>query len=405
MDQINEFMATMPGWLAAILTVIFGVIVAYIIRTILAGAINRTRLGAKAKTTGGNIGSAIGRAAFWLILLFFIMLALGYLNMGQFTQPIERLYSDIAAFVPNLIGAGFAFFLGWILARVAQKATTSVLQAVQVDTIATRLGVTTATGSTGSISRAMGLLVFVTIIVTSAIIALDILAISAISVPLASLLQSFLDFIPNLIGAGIVLAAALLIGKFISNFLQNFLPTLGFDRSINTLMAFDDGEGLQVSPSRVAGNLAFIIVAVLGLTAALDILKIEFLSTTFDQIVDFGGQLLRAAVLIMIGVFLATLISRIMAGVINPKFAELFRYVAILIFTFLGLSSIDPKGDIVPIAFGALVIGSAVAGALAFGIGGREWAGEVLHKLFPPKEFGNNKPVKKTPARRPTPKK
>lgn len=405
MDQINEFMVTMPGWLAAVITVVVGIIVAYIAKTVLGGAINRTPFGTKAKTTGGNIGNAIGRAAFWLILLFFIMLALGYLDMGQFTQPIENLYSDILTFIPKLIGAGFAFFIGWILARVAQNATTSTLQAAQVDNLATRSGFSSATGSKGSISKSLGLLVFVLIIVPVSIAALGILDIDAISIPLSGMLQSFLDFIPSLIGAGIVLGLALFIGKFVSNFLQSFLPTLGFDNSINTLMAIDDGEGLAFSPSRIAGNLAFLIIAVLGLTAALDILGIDFLSATFDQIVDFGGQLLRAAVLIMIGVFLATFIARIMAGVISPKIAELFRYVAILIFTFLGLSSLDPNGDIIPIAFGALVIGTAVAGAIAFGVGGREWAGQVLQTLFPPKEMGGNKTPTKRPAPRRTTKK
>jgi hypothetical protein len=174
------------------------------------------------------------------------------------------------------------------------------------------------------------------------------------------------------------------------------------------LMAIDDGEGLRFKPSSVAGNLAFLIVTVLGLTAALDILGISFLSETFDDIVAFGGQLLRAAVLIMIGVFLANFISRIMAGMISPRIAEFFRYVAILIFVFLGLSSLDPAGDIIPTAFGALVIGTAVAGALAFGLGGREWAGDVLRKLFPPKDMGGSTtkaaPKKAAPRRKTPPK-
>lgn len=199
-----------------------------------------------------------------------------------------------------------------------------------------------------------------------------------------------------------MLGLVIFIGRFVSNFLKSFLPTLGFDNSVNTLMAIDDGEGLKFSPSAIAGNLAFLIIAVLGLTAALDLLGIEFLSETFDDIVVFGGQLLRAAVLIMIGVFLANFISRIMAGVISPRIAEFFRYVAMLVFVFLGLSSLDPNGDIIPTAFGALVIGTAVAGALAFGLGGRDWAGQVLQKVFPPKDMGGNTPAKKPAARRTT---
>jgi hypothetical protein len=258
------------------------------------------------------------------------------------------------------------------------------------------------------LATAIGTLVFIFVIVPVAIAALGILDIEEISIPLSGLLNSFLDFIPILFSATIVLGLAIFIGKFISNFLKGFLPTLGFDTSINTVMAIDDGEGLRFKPSSVAGNLAFLIITVLGLTAALDILGIEFLSNTFDDIVAFGGQLLRAAVLIMIGVFLANFISRIMAGMISPRIAELFRYVAILIFVFLGLSSLDPEGQIIPIAFGALVIGTAVAGALAFGIGGRDWAGDVLQKMFPPKDMNasdaKTEPKKAAPRRKTPPK-
>jgi hypothetical protein len=390
MDQVNEFMATMPGWLAAIITAIVAIIVAYIVKTVITTVVNKTKLGAKAKTTGGNLGSALGRASFWLTLLFFVPPFLGFLNLGQYAQPIDDMFRNIAVFLPNIIGAALLLGIGYIVSKIAQNAVTTTLRAMQVDNLMTRFGVASATGSTGSLAVGLGTLVFVIVISFFAIGALDVLDIDAISGPLSGLLQSFLDFIPELISAAVVLGLAIFIGRFVSGFLKSFLPTLGFDSSVNTLMSIDDGEGLRFAPSVVAGNLAFLIITVLGLTAALDILGIVFLSETFDDIVAFGGQLLRAAVLIMIGVFLANFISRIMAGMISPRIAELFRYVAILIFVFLGLSSLDPAGDIIPTAFGALVIGTAVAGALAFGIGGREWAGEVLHKLFPPKDM--NKP-------------
>lgn len=407
MEQINEFMATMPGWVAAIVTAIIAIIIAFIVRAVITTVINKTRFGAKAKTTGGNLGSALGRAAFWLTLLFFVPPFLGFLELGEYAQPIDDLFRNIAAFLPNLIGAALLFGIGYVVSKIAQNAVTTTLRAVQIDNLVTRFGLSTATGSTGSLASAFGTLAFVIIISFFAIGALDVLDIAAISGPLSGLLQSFLDFIPELFSATIVLGLAILIGKFVSNFLKGFLPTLGFDNSINTLMAIDDGEGLKIKPSAVAGSLAFLIITVLGLTAALELLGVQYLSDTFDEIVIFGGQLLRAAVLIMIGVFLATFISRIMAGIISPRIAEMFRYIAVLIFVFLGLSSLDPAGDIIPTAFGALVIGTAVAGAIAFGVGGRDWAGEVLQKLFPPKNMGETSTkaaAKKPAARRKTPK-
>ena len=397
MEQFEAFMADMPGWLAAILTAIVAIVLAFIVKAVITAVVNKTRFGVKAKTTGGNLGSALGTAGFWLTLLFFVPPFLGYLSLGEYAAPINDLFRNIADFLPNLIGAALLFGIGYIIAKIAQNATSATLRAVNVDGFAARAGVTEATGSKGSIANALGTLVFILVLVPVIIGALGILDIEEISGPLSNLLQSFLDFIPELISAAVVLALAIFIGRFVSNFLKGFLPTLGFDNSVNTLMAIDDGQGLRFQPSSVAGNLAFLVIAVLGLTAALDILGIEFLSATFDDIVAFGGQLLRAAILIMIGVFLANFIARIMAGVISPRIAEVFRYVAILIFTFLGLSSLDPSGDIIPTAFGALVIGAAVAGSLAFGIGGRDWAGQVLNKMFPPKNISGPTPT--TPAR------
>ncbi|WP_298913276.1 mechanosensitive ion channel [uncultured Algimonas sp.] len=397
MDQINQFMAEMPGWLAAVITAVVAIVIAFIVKIVITTIVNKTRLGAKARTTGGNLGSALGRAGFWLTLLFFVPPFLGFLELGEYGRPIDDMFRNIWGFLPNLIGAALILGIGYVIAKIAQNATTTTLRAMQIDNLMTRFGVTDATGSQGSLASAAGTLIFILVIVPVLIGALGVLDIDEISIPLSNLLQDFLDFIPELISAAVVLALAIFIGRFVSNFLKGLLPTLGFDNSINTLMSIDDGKGLRFAPSVVAGNLAFLIIAVLGLTAALDILGIEFLSATFDDIVAFGGQLLRAAVLIMIGVFLANFISRIMAGMISPRIAELFRYVAILIFVFLGLSSLDPAGDIIPTAFGALVIGTAVAGSLAFGLGGRDWAGQVLQKLFPPKDM--SKPVEKTPAK------
>ena len=419
MDQINVIMADMPGWLSAIIIAVVALVVAFIVKFVVSAVVNKTRFGAKAKTTGGNLGNALGTAGFWLTLLFFVPPFLGALDMGEYARPIDDLFRIIADFIPKLIGAALLFGIGYLIAKIAQNAVTTTLRAMNIDGFASRLGlgdgatttidpvtgertVSAPAASTGSLARALGTLLFILIIVPVVIGALGILDIEEISGPLSGMLQSFVDFIPQLISAAIVLALAIFIGRFVSNFVKGFLPTLGFDNSVNTLMAIDDGQGLRFSPSSVAGNLAFLIIAVLGLTAALDILGIEFLSATFDDIVAFGGQLLRAAVLIMIGVFLANFISRIMAGMISPKIAELFRYVAILIFVFLGLSSLDPAGDIIPTAFGALVIGAAVAGSLAFGIGGRDWAGQVLNKMFPPKNIDGPaaKPaVRKTAAR------
>lgn len=378
--------------IAGIILVV-GILISFFLRGLVSGAINRTGIGRKAKTTGGNIGKSIGKAVFWLGLLYTLYLAFSRVGMGEYFGPVENLFDNIAAFIPSLLGAGFTFFIGFIVAKVAGNATSSVLEAAQVDNLAARSGVTEATGSSNSLAKGLGTLVFVLIIVPVAIAALGVLNLEGVSGPLTEMLSGFTGYIPSIIGASIVLALAIFIGRFASKFLADFLPTLGFDKSINSIMMLDDGEEMKTSPSKGAGFLVFIITLVLGVSAAVNILGIDSLTNAFTTVQEFGGSLLRAAVLIGIGVFLANFMGRFMSSMMNPKLAAFVKYIAMGLFVFLGLSSLDPTGDIVPTAFTAFVGATAVAAALAFGLGGREWAKQVLNKMVPPS--GINKLGKK----------
>jgi len=386
MEKIQNYIQNVD-WtnigIAGVILVV-GILISFFLRGLVAGAINRTGIGRKAKTTGGNIGKSIGKAVFWLGLLYTLYLAFSRVGMSEYFGPVENLFDNIAAFIPSLLGAGFTFFIGFIIAKVAGNATSSVLEAAQVDNLAARTGVTEATGSSNTLAKGLGTLVFVLIIVPVTIAALGVLNLNGVSGPLTEMLSGFTSYIPSIIGASLVLALAIFFGRFASNFLADFLPTLGFDKSINSVMMLDDGVETKTSPSKAAGYLVFIIAAVIGVSAAVDILGVDSLTNAFGTVQDFGGRLLGAAVLVGIGVFLANFMGRFMSTIMDPKVANFIKYFAMTLFIFMGLSRIDPDGQIVPVAFSAFVIAASVAGALAFGLGGREWAKQVLNKSFPP---------------------
>ena len=152
-------------------------------------------------------------------------------------------------------------------------------------------------------------------------------------------------------------------------------------------MMLDDGEAMKTSPSKAAGYLVMIITLVIGVSAAVDILGVQSLSDAFGMVQSFGGSMLRAAVLIAIGVFLASFMGRFLGTMMNDKLASFIKYFVIVLFVFLGLSSLDTEGQIVPVAFSAFVISASVAAAIAFGLGGRDWAKNVLNKTLPPADM------------------
>lgn len=367
---------------------IVGIIISYFIRGLVSGAINRTGIGKRAKSTGGNIGKAIGKAVFWLAILYTLFLSLSRIGMGEYFGPVENLFDNISTVIPSLIGAGFIGFIGFIIAKVAGTAVTSVAEAAQVDNLVARTGVTENTGSSGSISSLLGKIVFVLIIVPVAIAVLEKLNMESISVPLTGMLTGFVSYVPNVIGACLILGISLFIGRFASNFIENLLSGFGFDKSVGDIMSLNADETLKSQPSKTVGYIVFLIIAVIGVSAAVNLLHIESLTNAFTMIQEFGGRLLKAAVLIAIGVFLANFIGRFMSSMMDSRIADFVKYVAMALFIFMGLSAIDTDGQIVPVAFSAFVYAATVAlgvgGAIAFGLGGREWAKQVLSKTFPP---------------------
>ena len=390
-DSINNMFSGMPEWLATTLTILIilaiGLVIAFVARAVISKLINATPFGRRAQTSGGNVGKAVGKAVFWLVVLYTIFVALSRLRFADSAlAPVGGLLEDIGAFIPKLIGAGFILFIGYIVARVAKTATTSTLDAAGVDNFANRTGVTAATGSTGSISNALGTIVFVLIIVPVIIAALGVLDIDSISAPLTGMLQTFLDFIPRIIGAAIVLGLAVVIGRFVRNFLESILPTFGFDRSMNEIMAIDDGTGMSVSPSRIAGTVGYVVILVLGLAAAISVLGISALDDAFGAFLELGGRVLTAAVTIIAGVFLANFVARIIGGATGSSMGRFLKYAIIVLVSFMALAQLGIGDNIVEILFASLAIGAGVAGALAFGIGGRDWARDMLNQLAPPGE-------------------
>ena len=208
MDFLNQFMQgdSWHKYVAAGLILVVGYIISGLLKMIVSGGINRTGIGKRAKTTGGNIGSAFGKAVFWLALLYTLYLALTRLGMGDHFAPIENLFTSITSFLPNLIGAVLTLVIGFAIAKVGGMATTSVLEAAQVDNLANKSGLNEATGSKGSIAKALGTLVFVMIIVPVFVAAISALQIEAISTPLSNMLNGFLEYIPQLVSALLSLA-------------------------------------------------------------------------------------------------------------------------------------------------------------------------------------------------------
>ncbi len=402
MDKMEQYMGWLPepfvGPVIALLTIVIGYIISKIAEAIIAGAINKTGLGRKAKTTGGNIGKSLSKAVFWVLWLVFIMMGLS--RFPQLAEPLEGIkgmLNDIFAYVPRIVSSGFIMFIGWILANIFREATTSTLEAAQVDSIASRLGAEeTSETSSNKIAKTVGGVVFAFILFLFGVTALGVLDIESITGPLTGMLDQVMGYIPQLISVSVVLGLSIMIGRFVANLAKSTLPAMGIDKALSAIGELDGKTNPNVVPSKIIATIAFIGISLMGAVAAMNILGIDQLTQIFNQLLSLGGSITLGAIIIGAGLFIANMISSIVTQTSGATAGKVIKYVTMLLVTFMGLNQMGIGDEIVNTAFRSFVWAAAfaagVGGAVAFGLGGRDWAKGKLNAWFPNKRPSEPKP-------------
>ena len=329
-------------------------------------------------TSGGDtVGESLGKIVSMLIWLFGLLAVLTVLGLGGVMEPIEVLLNNVMGFIDNLIGAGLIFFIGLMVARIVRDLVITALKTVDFDKWANRGGVDNVTGNT-TISSTIGTIVYVLIIIPVAIAALEQLNIESISGPASGMLSMIFAAIPNIIAAAILLGIGYLISRFVVDILKELLTGLGVDRSLSATGLLPDGTAASTIIARIVQVAIILFFAI----AATRILGFPELTNILNEVLELGGRVVFGAVVIGVGFLIANLLARLVSGADEGSMAgTIIRWVTIVLFVFMGLNYTGVAEIITETAFSAIVIGIAVAGALAFGLGGRDWAARQLDKM------------------------
>ena len=330
----------------------------------------------RAAGSGESVGMSLGKIVSLFIWLFGLLAILTVLGLDAVAGPINTLLENVVGFVPNLIGAGLLLFIGLMIAGIVRDIVITALAAVDLDKWAGRGGVENVTG-TNAISKTIGTIVYVLIAVPVAIGALGVLDVAAISVPATNMLAMILSAVPNIIVAAILLGIGYFISRFVVGLLNDVLPGLGVDRALAATGLVGEGN----TASNIIARVVQVAIILFFAIAATKQLGFPELTAILDEVLSLGASVVFGAVVIAFGFLIANLLGRLLNGGTGSSLAgNVVRYATMVLFTFMGLQFMGVGQEIVQTAFSALVIGGAVAGALAFGLGGREWAARQLEK-------------------------
>ncbi|MGE4305188.1 MAG: mechanosensitive ion channel [Novosphingobium sp.] len=375
-DQ-NLALAILEKAAIALLILVITWILAKAAKWAFAKLIDTVELFRRSTSTDESFGSSLGKIVSLLIWLFGLLAILQVFDLGGVMAPVQTLLNSIMAFVPKLIGAGLIFFIGAMVARIVRDIVVTALQTVSFDKWVNRGGAEALTGNS-QISKTIGVIVYVLIIIPVAILALDALDLASVSAPASDMLRLILAAIPRIVGAALLLGAGYLVSRFVVQILAEILPGLGVDRAVDATGILPEGTTVSGVVARITQVAIILFFAI----AATRLLGFPELTAILDRVLELGGRVVFGAVVIIVGFLIVRLLERLIGGAGESSLAAtIVKWAAIILFTFMGLQFMGVGEDIVRLAFGALVIGGAVAGALAFGLGGRNWASRQLEKL------------------------
>lgn len=392
--------------IGAILIFIIGWLVALGIAALVRGVLSKVNLNQRMNSSTGksyDLEGIISKIVFWFIFIIAISGALNQLNLNSISTPFANMVNQVLAFIPNLIGAIAVGIIGWVVATVARTAINAALAKTSMDErLSAKAGVKPMSSTIADMVYWFILLVVLTMV-------LGQLELDGLFAPLTNMVDKIFSFIPNILIAGVVFVVGYIIAKVVRGIVTNLVSTFDIQK-----LASKAGLSEQNSLPNIAGSLAFLVVIIPTIIAALNALKIDVIArpatNMLNKIMEALPNIFMAAAILIVTFYVVRMVANIIKGLIentqinqlpakvglqetmgDKKVSDLVSY-AIIFFAMLfaaiaaaDLLGFEPISAIIAmfIAFGANIILGAVILFIGF------WLANIIAGVVERSEQGS----------------
>lgn len=200
-------------------------------------------------------------------------------------------------------------------------------------------------------------------------------------------LRSVIGFVPELVGALVVILLGVLVAWAVKTVV---VKVLGFVK----IKPYTDAIGLnkvfgaKVNVPELLGDLAKWIIIIASLLPASEILGLKRVSDLTSEVVAYLPSVVVAVIIVMIGVVVADLLSRVVESTAQTigastaaVAADVTRWAVVVFVVLAALMELGIATTIISTLITAFCAMLAIAGGLAFGLGGQDAAKEVINRL------------------------
>ena len=208
---------------------------------------------------------------------------------------------------------------------------------------------------------------------------------------LADTWQGFAGFVPNFIIAVLLFILGWVVASVIGKAVSQVIGALRIDKALESAGADDvmNRAGLKLNVGGFIGGVVKWFIIVVFLITSLNILGLTDVSGFLrSNILDYLPQVLKAALVLIIATVLADFMGKVVSassragGVRSANFlGTLTRYSIWIFALIIALGTLGIAAAYMQIIFTGLVAMLAIAGGLAFGLGGKDAAARAIGHL------------------------
>ena len=214
--------------------------------------------------------------------------------------------------------------------------------------------------------------------------------VDTLAISLRELWLQVAGFLPELIGAIVVLIVGIIVAAGLERLVERIIFYLKIDTLLRQvgLEGFLQRGGIRLNAGHFLGKVVYWFFIVVFLLAASDILGFSALSSFLKDVLNYIPNVVIAALILLAALVAANFVrGLIRASVMGArlhaaKTLGLVAWWGVVVFGFLtALVQLGVAVQIINTLITGLVAMLALAGGLAFGLGGKEHANQWLSKM------------------------
>ncbi|MCX6788861.1 MAG: hypothetical protein NTZ36_03220 [Candidatus Jorgensenbacteria bacterium] len=196
--------------------------------------------------------------------------------------------------------------------------------------------------------------------------------------------------IANMLGAVIVLLVGLVVAGGLGALVERLVAMVKLDKLLSSLgfNEYFERAGLSVNSGKFFGKIVYWFLVLVFLLAATDILGFYSLSAFLKEALLYVPNVIVAVLIMLAAVVIANVLRKIVSATIKGSrlsaagFLSTLTWWAVVIFGLLAtLTQLGIAVSIIQALVTGFMAMLAIAGGIAFGLGGKDYAAYLINKM------------------------